>query len=109
MAATKQLLHISDYAEDPAYKQHDPLAVRLVPLAPASRRGFSSLGTPPGGVKAREWSRTAGACGRCEGPRFYRKQGEPPALLAIQGLPVAALRYFLCWGRFTPRRRHLAE
>src|SRR5262245_44718239 len=35
MAATKQLLHISDYAEDPAYKQHDPLAVRLVELASA--------------------------------------------------------------------------
>jgi len=35
MAATKQLLHISDYAEDPAYKQHDPLAVRLVELANA--------------------------------------------------------------------------
>ena len=28
MAATKQLLHISDYAEDPAYKQHDPMALR---------------------------------------------------------------------------------
>jgi GAF domain-containing protein len=35
MAATKQLLHISDYAEDPAYKQHDPMAVRLVELANA--------------------------------------------------------------------------
>src|SRR5262249_8300592 len=35
MAATKQLLHISDYAEDPAYKQHDPVAVRLVELASA--------------------------------------------------------------------------
>src|SRR5262249_49393182 len=35
MAATKQLLQISDYAEDPAYKQHDPLAVRLVELANA--------------------------------------------------------------------------
>jgi GAF domain-containing protein len=35
MAATKQLLHISDYAEDIAYKQHDPMAVRLVELAGA--------------------------------------------------------------------------
>jgi class 3 adenylate cyclase/putative methionine-R-sulfoxide reductase with GAF domain len=35
LAATKQLLHIIDYAEDPAYKQHDPLAVRLVELASA--------------------------------------------------------------------------
>src|SRR5262249_51573688 len=35
VTATKQLLHISDYAEDPAYKQHDPVAVRLVELAGA--------------------------------------------------------------------------
>ena len=35
VAATKQLLHIADYAEDPAYKQHDELAVRLVELAGA--------------------------------------------------------------------------
>jgi class 3 adenylate cyclase/putative methionine-R-sulfoxide reductase with GAF domain len=35
MAASKQLLHILNYAEDPAYKQHDPLAVRLVELASA--------------------------------------------------------------------------
>ena len=35
VAVTKQLLHIADYAEDPAYKQHDELAVRLVELAGA--------------------------------------------------------------------------
>jgi GAF domain-containing protein len=35
LAATKELLHILDYAEDPSYKQHDPLAVRLVELASA--------------------------------------------------------------------------
>src|SRR5499427_6765197 len=35
VAATKQLLHILNYAEDPAYKRHDPLAVRLVELAGA--------------------------------------------------------------------------
>jgi class 3 adenylate cyclase/putative methionine-R-sulfoxide reductase with GAF domain len=35
MAASKQLLHILNYAEDPAYKQRDPLAVRLVELASA--------------------------------------------------------------------------
>jgi class 3 adenylate cyclase/putative methionine-R-sulfoxide reductase with GAF domain len=35
MRETKQLLHIYDYAEDPAYKQGDPMAVRLVELAGA--------------------------------------------------------------------------
>jgi class 3 adenylate cyclase/putative methionine-R-sulfoxide reductase with GAF domain len=35
MSETKQLLHIYDYAEDPAYKQGDPMAVRLVELAGA--------------------------------------------------------------------------
>src|SRR6202040_3485480 len=34
-SATKQLLHISDYAEDLSYKQGDPAAVRLVELAGA--------------------------------------------------------------------------
>ena len=33
--ATKQLVHIADYAEDEAYKQRDPAAVRLVELAGA--------------------------------------------------------------------------
>jgi GAF domain-containing protein len=33
--ATKQLLHIFDFAEDPAYKQREPAAVRLVELAGA--------------------------------------------------------------------------
>ena len=33
--ATKQLAHVSDYAEEPAYKQRDPAAVRLVELAGA--------------------------------------------------------------------------
>ena len=35
MSETKQLLHIYDYAEDPACKQGDPMAVRLVELAGA--------------------------------------------------------------------------
>jgi GAF domain-containing protein len=35
MVATKQMVHISDYAEDPAYKQRDPAAVILVELAKA--------------------------------------------------------------------------
>jgi GAF domain-containing protein len=35
VATTKQLVHISNYAEDPAYKEHDPAAVRLVELAQA--------------------------------------------------------------------------
>jgi GAF domain-containing protein len=35
VAATKQLLHILDYAEDTAYKQHDPAAVALVERAGA--------------------------------------------------------------------------
>ena len=34
-AATKQLIHIFDYAEEPAYKQRDPVAVRMVELAGA--------------------------------------------------------------------------
>jgi two-component system, NtrC family, sensor kinase len=34
-ASTKQLVHIADYAEDEAYKQRDPAAVRLVELAGA--------------------------------------------------------------------------
>jgi GAF domain-containing protein len=34
-AATKQLVHISNYAEDPAYKQRDPATVMLVELAGA--------------------------------------------------------------------------
>jgi two-component system, NtrC family, sensor kinase len=33
--AAKQLLHIFDFAEDPAYKQREPAAVRLVELAGA--------------------------------------------------------------------------
>jgi GAF domain-containing protein len=35
VAATKQLVHISDYIEDPAYKQGDPAAIRLVELGGA--------------------------------------------------------------------------
>ena len=35
MAAAKQLIHVFDYAEDPAYKQREPAAVRLVELAGA--------------------------------------------------------------------------
>ena len=35
VVATKQLLHIPDYAEDSAYKQRDPAAVNLVELAGA--------------------------------------------------------------------------
>jgi GAF domain-containing protein len=35
VATTKQLVHISNYAEDPAYKERDPAAVRLVELAGA--------------------------------------------------------------------------
>src|SRR6516225_2996192 len=35
VATTKQLVHISNYAEDPAYKERDPAAVRLVELAQA--------------------------------------------------------------------------
>ena len=35
MVATKQMVHISDYAEHPAYKQRDPAAVILVELAGA--------------------------------------------------------------------------
>ena len=35
VAATKQLVHITDYAEDPVYKQRDPGAVRLVELGRA--------------------------------------------------------------------------
>jgi class 3 adenylate cyclase len=34
-AATKQLVHIFNYAEDPAYQQRDPRVVRLVELAGA--------------------------------------------------------------------------
>jgi GAF domain-containing protein len=34
-AATKKLIHIFDYAEEPAYKQRDPVAVRMVELAGA--------------------------------------------------------------------------
>jgi signal transduction histidine kinase/flagellar biogenesis protein FliO len=34
-ASTKQLVHISNYAEDPAYKQRDPATVMLVELAGA--------------------------------------------------------------------------
>jgi two-component system, NtrC family, sensor kinase len=34
-AATKRLIHIFDYAEEPAYKQRDPVAVRMVELAGA--------------------------------------------------------------------------
>ena len=33
VVATKQLVHVSDYADEPAYKQRDPSAVRLVELA----------------------------------------------------------------------------
>jgi class 3 adenylate cyclase/putative methionine-R-sulfoxide reductase with GAF domain len=33
IADTKQIIHVSDYAEEPAYKQRDPGAVRLVELA----------------------------------------------------------------------------
>ena len=35
MAAAKQLIHVLDYAEDPAYTQREPAAVRLVELAGA--------------------------------------------------------------------------
>ena len=35
VAATKQLVHIVDYAEDPAYKQGDPAAVNMVERAGA--------------------------------------------------------------------------
>ena len=35
MAAAKQLIHVFDYAEDPAYRQREPAAVRLVELAGA--------------------------------------------------------------------------
>jgi signal transduction histidine kinase len=35
LAAAKQLIHVSDYAEDPAYRQREPAAVRLVELAGA--------------------------------------------------------------------------
>ena len=35
VVATKQLLHISDYCQDAAYKQRDPATVRLVELAGA--------------------------------------------------------------------------
>jgi GAF domain-containing protein len=35
VAATKQLVHISDYIDDPAYKKGDPAAVRLVELGGA--------------------------------------------------------------------------
>jgi GAF domain-containing protein len=35
MAAAKQLIHVFDYAEDPAYTQREPAAVRLVELAGA--------------------------------------------------------------------------
>ena len=35
MAAAKQLIHVFDYAEDPAYSQREPAAVRLVELAGA--------------------------------------------------------------------------
>jgi GAF domain-containing protein len=33
VVATKQLVHVSDYTDEPAYKQRDPSAVRLVELA----------------------------------------------------------------------------
>jgi class 3 adenylate cyclase/putative methionine-R-sulfoxide reductase with GAF domain len=33
VVATKQSVHVSDYADEPAYKQRDPSAVRLVELA----------------------------------------------------------------------------
>ena len=33
--ATKGMVHIADYAEEPVYKQRDPIAVRLVELAGA--------------------------------------------------------------------------
>jgi GAF domain-containing protein/anti-sigma regulatory factor (Ser/Thr protein kinase) len=35
VAATKQLVHIADYADEPAYKQRDPRAVSLVELGGA--------------------------------------------------------------------------
>ena len=35
MAAAKQVIHVFDYAEDPAYGQREPAAVRLVELAGA--------------------------------------------------------------------------
>jgi GAF domain-containing protein/anti-sigma regulatory factor (Ser/Thr protein kinase) len=35
MAAAKQLIHVFDYAEDPAYTRREPAAVRLVELAGA--------------------------------------------------------------------------
>ena len=33
VAATKQVVHTADYSDDPAYKQRDPAAVRMVELA----------------------------------------------------------------------------
>ena len=33
VAATKQVVHTADYSDDPAYKQRDPTAVRMVELA----------------------------------------------------------------------------
>ena len=35
VAATKKLVHVSDYLEEPAYKERDPSAVRMVELAGA--------------------------------------------------------------------------
>jgi GAF domain-containing protein len=35
VVATKHLVHVDDYAEEPAYKQRDPVAVRMVELAGA--------------------------------------------------------------------------
>ena len=35
LVATEQIIHISDYAEDAAYKQRDPLTVKLIELAGA--------------------------------------------------------------------------
>jgi transcriptional regulator with GAF, ATPase, and Fis domain len=35
LVATRQIVHISDYAEDAAYKQRDPLTVKLIELAGA--------------------------------------------------------------------------
>jgi len=35
VAATKKLVHVSDYIEEPAYKERDPSAVRMVELAGA--------------------------------------------------------------------------
>jgi len=34
-AATKQVVHIADYGEEPAYKQRDPAAIRTFELAEA--------------------------------------------------------------------------